>query len=59
MTKLNIDYPLGSRWMVERDGFIGTVQGWYITREQKEGVVLQQENTMVVHVYNSKWLVST
>lgn len=38
---------------VEYDGFIGTVQGSYVTREGKRGVVLQQVGTKVVHVYGA------
>lgn len=41
---------------IAHDGFVGTVQGHYVTREGKRGVVLQQEGTRVVHVYGEKWL---
>jgi hypothetical protein len=41
---------------IEHDGFEGTVQGFYVTREGKRGVVLQQIGTKVVHVYGEKWL---
>jgi len=34
-----------------RDGFIGTIIGRYTTREGVDGVVLQQIETQVVHVY--------
>ncbi|RWN35821.1 hypothetical protein [Mesorhizobium sp.] len=43
-------------YRVEHDGFEGTVQGSYMTREGKRGVVLQQVGTKVVHVYGEKWL---
>jgi hypothetical protein len=38
-------------YRVEYDGFVGTEQGSYVTREGKAGVVLQQVGTKVVHVY--------
>lgn len=38
-------------YRVEHDGFEGTEIGSYVTREGKEGVVLQQIGTKVVHVY--------
>jgi len=40
----------------ENDGFVGTVQGFYTTREGEHGVVLQQIGNRVVHVYRQKWL---
>ena len=43
---------------IEHDGFEGTVQGNYVTREGKRGVVLQQIGTRVVHVYGERWLAS-
>ncbi|RWO23304.1 hypothetical protein [Mesorhizobium sp.] len=43
-------------YRIEHDGFEGTRQGSYITREGKRGVVLQQVGTKVVHVYGEKWL---
>lgn len=48
--------PTGETFAVEHDGFIGTVQGGYVTREGKRGIVLQQLGTRVVHVYGEKWL---
>lgn len=36
---------------VEYDGFVGTLQGGYVTREGRVGVVLQQLNNRVIHVY--------
>jgi hypothetical protein len=36
---------------VEHDGFVGEVIGHYTTREGRQGVVLQQLGTKVVHVY--------
>lgn len=47
---------LGTTYTIEHDGFSGTVIGSYTTREGKEGVVLQQVGTRVVHVYGRKWL---
>lgn len=38
-------------YFVEYDGFVGVIIGEYITLEGKEGVVLQQVGTKVVHVY--------
>lgn len=42
---------LGMRVSVEYDGFTGTIIGSYMTREGKEGWVIQQDGTRVVHVY--------
>jgi hypothetical protein len=42
---------LGETYSVEYDSFVGTMQGSYVTREGREGVVLQQVGTKVVHVY--------
>ena len=42
------------RYSIEFDGFTGTVIGSYTTLEGKEGVVLQQDGTRVVHVYGRK-----
>lgn len=41
---------------IEHDGFEGNVIGYYVTREGKRGVVLQQTGTRVVHVYSEKWI---
>lgn len=49
---------LGSNWLIEHDGFIGEVIGYYKTKEGKQGVVLQQQETKVVHVYALKWLLN-
>lgn len=38
---------------VDYDGFVGDVIGNYVTREGKRGVVVQQDGTRVVHVYNA------
>jgi len=43
-------------WRIEHDGFEGVEIGSYKTLEGKEGVVLQQIGTRVVHVYGKKWL---
>lgn len=45
-----------ARYSIEFDGFTGTVIGSYTTLEGKEGVVLQQDGTRVVHVYGRKHL---
>jgi len=39
------------RYRVEYDGFEGVQIGSYVTLEGKEGIVLQQIGTKVVHVY--------
>ena len=44
-------------YRIEHDGFEGIQIGTYTTLEGKEGVVLQQVGTRVVHVYGRKWLV--
>lgn len=56
MSHLCWSLPLGTHVMIAHDGFAGTVQGYYETREGKRGVVLQQHGTRVVHVYGEKWL---
>jgi hypothetical protein len=43
-------------YRIEYDGFVGIEVGSYTTREGKDGVVLQQIGTKVVHVYSRKWL---
>ena len=48
-------WPIGTELSVEHDGFAGTVQGHYVTREGKPGLVLQQDGTRIVHVYGEKW----
>jgi hypothetical protein len=48
-------WPIGTRLKVEHDGFSGTVQGYYVTREGKPGLALQLDNAKVVHVYGEKW----
>lgn len=48
-------FLIGQRLSVAHDGFEGTVQGYYVTREGKPGLVLQQDGTRVVHVYGEKW----
>lgn len=52
--QLQRNYPYGSHWKSEYDDYVGTVVGWYITREGKLGVDLQLDNARVVHVYNTK-----
>lgn len=47
---------LGEVHTIEHDGFTGEIIGEYTTREGKEGVVMQQIGTRVVHVYGRKWL---
>lgn len=48
--------PRGDHFVIDHDGFAGTVIGDYVTKEGKAGVVLQQDGTRVVHVYGEKWL---
>lgn len=48
--------PLGARFTIDHDGFVGTVIGYYRRHDGKRGVVLQQDGTKVVHVYGEKWL---
>lgn len=50
------NFPMGSRWECTNDDYRGEVIGYYITKELKEGVVLQLDNARVVHVYQTKWL---
>lgn len=57
MTKKD-KHTLGDIYKIEHDGFKGTIIGFYTTIEGKEGVVLQQCGTRVVHVYGLKWLKS-
>lgn len=47
---------MGKFYRVAHDGFEGEDIGSYVTREGKEGVVLQQIGTRVVHVYARRWL---
>lgn len=51
-----IDALNGKRFRIEFDGFVGTVIGSYTTFEGKDGVVMQQDGTSVVHVYGVKHL---
>lgn len=46
----------GTRYRIEHDQFEGDVIGSYKTREGREGVVLQQVGTRVVHVYGRQWI---
>lgn len=49
--------PVAVRHVGNRnDGFAGTVQGSYVTREGERGLVIQQYGTKVIHVYREKWL---
>lgn len=47
----------GPAYRIDHDGFTGTRQGSYVTREGKRGLMLQQLGTKVVHVYGEKWCV--
>lgn len=47
---------MDQHFTIEHDGFAGTVIGSYTTKEGKEGVVMQQDGTRVVHVYGKKWI---
>lgn len=49
-------WPIGTPVSIEHDGFIGRVIGYYRREDGKQGVVLQQDGTLVVHVYGEKWL---
>lgn len=55
LINLSKSFPIGIELSVAHDGFEGKVIGYYITWENKPGVVLQQQNTRVVHVYSTKW----
>ena len=44
-------FRFGESVNVPQDGFAGTVQGFYVTREGHPGVNVQQHGTRVVHVY--------
>ena len=48
-------WPIGTRLSVKHDGFSGTVQGYYVTREGKPGLDLQLDDARVIHVYGTKW----
>ncbi|MEY9493710.1 hypothetical protein [Bradyrhizobium elkanii] len=52
-------WHLHTRYRIEHDGFEGVGIGHYTTLEGKQGVVLQQINTRVVHVYGRQWLKET
>jgi hypothetical protein len=54
--KEKMKIEIGDIFIIDHDGFCGSVVGFYETREGKEGVVLQQIGTRVVHVYGRKWL---
>jgi hypothetical protein len=56
MEELMRTHRFGSKWWSTTDDFEGEVVGWYITREEKPGVVLQMIDKRVVHVYATKWL---
>jgi hypothetical protein len=45
------EWPWGTHATVDRDVFNGTVVGWYRTREGHPGLVLQQNDSRIVHVY--------
>lgn len=49
-------YPYGTKLYNGYDEFVGSVVGWYVTREGKPGLDLQQEGTRVVHVYGTRRL---
>lgn len=44
-------------YKVEYDGMIGTIVGHYTTREGRKGVVLQQQGTKIIHVYNEQRII--
>lgn len=49
-------HPIGNMVFHHRDGFTGSVQGAYVTREGRAGLVIQQSFNKVVHVYHTQWL---
>lgn len=53
--RLKRRWPMGKHLTVEHDGFTGTVQGYYFTREGKPGLVLQLDDAKIIHVYGEKW----
>jgi len=55
LMELAEQFPLGKYYKVDHDGFEGFVIGYYVTREGWAGLVLQMNNTKVVHVYSTKW----
>lgn len=55
LLSLIIRWPIGTKLSVAHDGFSGTVQGYYATREGKLGLVFQLDNARVIHVYGEKW----
>lgn len=44
-------WPYGTTAKAGSDDFDGTVVGWYVTREGKPGLALQQHGRRIVHVY--------
>lgn len=55
LVALALQWPMGTSLSVAHDGFAGTVQGYYMTREGKPGLVLQLDDARVIHVYGTKW----
>ena len=51
ISRLVSDWQWGDKASVAQDGFSGDVVGWYVTREGKPGLVIEQDGTTVVHVY--------
>jgi hypothetical protein len=54
-----VRWPFGSRVKSILDDFAGTVQGYYVTREGKIGLVIQYHGKRFVHVYGESWIVVT
>lgn len=50
-------WPMGMRARSTIDEFTGTVQGYYITREGRPGLVIQYDDKRFVHVYGENWIV--
>lgn len=44
-------WPWGTPCLVPTDLYEGDVVGWYVTREGKPGLVVQQEGNFVCHLY--------
>lgn len=51
---MTFDY--GDLVFIEHDGFVGTIIGFYERNDGYCGVVVQQLDTKVVHVYGLKYL---
>lgn len=50
------EWRRGCHVLHRRDGFIGTVQGYYLTREGRPGLNVQYDDRRFVHIYHVEWL---